>query len=142
ASTSKSAMQYLVDKRDNDKWWGLYSWHNGDLVGMSHLEIVGKFNRPTHITPLKQFYSPSKNTDLYLFGDSYTRHLNDSVFAGVRAFHYIDRNHGYNYHLDSSKRNILLIEIAERYLRPYFGKLQMIDQVCDSAIRKTQMSLS
>jgi hypothetical protein len=141
ASTSRSAMQFVAEKRDNDTWWGSYQGRHGDLVSMSYLDFVKKFY------PGREHYSIKppvpdlqRNTVLYLDGDSYARHLNDTAFAGVAAYHYIDRNHGANYHLDTTRKNILLIEISERYVRPYFGSLRMLDEVCDSAIKKKNIA--
>jgi hypothetical protein len=141
ASTSRSVMQCLSGLRDHNGWWGAYQGKNGDLLSMAHLEIVGKFNPVPDKVPFKRRnYTGSPSTALYLHGDSYTRHLNDSLFEDVLAYHYIDRNHGSNYHLDSTKRNILVIEISERYFRSYFGSLQMLDEVCDSLVKKKKIT--
>lgn len=148
ASTSRTAMQFVSEHRDNNKWWGSYQCLNGDLISMSYLDIVKRFNPPVEMTPLKKpDYNSVRNTVLYLHGDSYmycrnTGRLKDSVFAGLSGFYMIDRNHGMNYHLDSTKRNILVIEVSERYLRAYFSGLQMLDEVCDSVIKKKSIALS
>jgi hypothetical protein len=118
-STSRTAMQFISEHRDTDKWWGAYPCLHGDLVSMSYLDIVKKFNPPADTFRLKKsnYYGP-KNIDLYL----------------------VDRNHGMNYHLDATKKNILVIEISERYLRAYFSGLQMLDEVCDSVIKKKSIA--
>ncbi len=146
-STSRAAMKYITDKRDNDEWYGTYQCMHGDLTSMCYLDIVRRFNPPVVMAPLKKPAIPGpRNISLYLHGDSYmycsrTRRLNDSVFAGVGNYYFIDRNHGMNYHLDSSKKNILLIEVSERYLRAYFSGLQILDEVCDSVVRKKTIAL-
>jgi hypothetical protein len=133
ASTSRTAMQYITEKRDKDAWYGTYQGMNGDLIGMSYLDFVKRFQLGPR-TPLKRAnYNGEKNTVLYIHGDSYARKLHDSVFAGVSALHNIDRNHGMAFTLDTTKRNILIIEVSERYIRPYFSGIQILDEVYDSA---------
>jgi hypothetical protein len=141
ASTSRTAMQYISEKRDNDKWWGVYQCANGDLVSLSYLDFVSEFKLPKNQLPiLRPAYNGPKNTALYLHGDSYSYHLHDTDFAGLAAFYPIDRNHGLNYHLDSTKRNILIIEVSERYVRAYFSGLQIFNELCDSVIRKKSIA--
>src|SRR4051812_10767891 len=99
-STSRSAMQYLFEKRDVHKWWGTDQLDHGDLSSMSNLYLVPKFLVPRTVYHLKHPVSGTPaNTALYLHGDSYTRHLDDSVFAGVCRYYYIDRNTSGRYHL-------------------------------------------
>ncbi len=132
-STSRNAMEYISIKRDTTAWWGAYPCLNGDLVSLSYLDAVKRFNPPPNHVPLKKAeHSTSDNIVLYLHGDSYTYHLSDSIFTGTSAFHYIDRNHGLKFTLDTSKRNVLVIEVSERYLRPYFSTLRMLDEVGDT----------
>jgi len=140
-STSRTAMQFVATHRDSEKWWGGYPCLHGDLVSLSYLDIVKRFNPPPDNTESpRPPWSGPRTTRLYLHGDSYTYHLPDSVFAGLDQLVLIDRNHGINYHLDSTKRNILLLEVSERYLRPYFSGLQMLDEVCDSAVKKKNLA--
>ncbi len=143
ASTSRNAMQYISQKRDNNEWWGSYQCLKGDLVSMAYLDIVKRFNPlPENENANRAAYNVPKSTILYLHGDSYSRHLSDSDFAGVRKYIPIDRNHGINYHLDTANKNILLIEISERYFRLYFSGLQILDEVCDSVIKKKTIAWS
>ncbi len=136
-STSRNAMQYISEKRDTTAWWGAYPCLNGDLVSLSYLDAVKRFNPPPDHTPfMHAAHAPSDNIVLYLHGDSYTYHLSDSVFTGTSAFHYIDRNHGMEFSLDSSKRNILIIEVSERYIRPYFSTLRILDEVGNTSKNK------
>ena len=134
ASTSRTAMQYITDKRDiKNRWWGLDELDHGDLASLSYLQFVPKFapdKEPEHAK--RPEYSGQKNTALYLDGDSYSRRLADTCFAGVAEFHLIDRNHEARFHLDTTKRNILIIEISERYLRPYFGDLKIFNELVDT----------
>jgi hypothetical protein len=141
ASTSRTAMQYISEKRNVDTWWGSYQCLNGDLVSMSYLDAVKKFNQPNPRTGFKQpVYNGVRNTALYLVGDSHTWHVKDSNFVRLSSFYYFERIHGGYYHLDTTKRNILLIEISERYLQSYFSSLQMFDEVYDSSTRKKNLS--
>ncbi len=130
ASTSRDAMQYLSTKRDVNKWWGTDQLNHGDLASMSYLYFVDRFAAETNnFTFPKPPFKGNANIALYLHGDSYSRHLQDTFFAGVSQFVLIDRNHGIKYHLDSAKRNILLIEVSERYVRPYFGSLRIFNEL-------------
>jgi hypothetical protein len=143
-STSRSAMQYLSEKRDiKNRWWGVDELDHGDLASISYLNFVEKFAQPvTFPAPLPAAYNGPKNTILFLDGDSYTRHMSDTLFAGVNELVYIDRNHGTKFHLDTSKRNVLLIEISERYVRPYFGDLKIFNEVYDSVTINKSACLS
>jgi hypothetical protein len=142
-STSRQAMAYITAKRDVNKWWGTYQCLNGDLVSMSYLDFIKKFNPGPDTNHLEHtVHAPSDNTVLYIHGDSYTWHLGDSNFAGVSSLIYINRDHGCNYHLDSTKRNILIIEISERFVWDYFSTLRMFDEVCDSVIKKKSITCS
>ena len=138
ASTSPTAMKYISVTRDIDTWWGTYQNSHGDLTGMSYLDLVKKFALPNDLSPIRRpAYSGPKNTVLYLYGDSYSYHIDDTFFAGICAFYPINRVGGYQYHLDTTKRNILIIEIAERYLRGYFNDLRMLDHFYDPAKQKS-----
>ncbi len=110
---------------------------HGDLISMSYLDFVKKLNpEPIPRVFKRPSYNGIKNTVLYLHGDSFTRHLNDTDFAGLYSFNYIDRNHGSIYHLDTTKRNILIIQVSERYLQFYYNGLQIFDEFHDTALNR------
>ncbi len=141
ASTSREAMAFISNARDNKFWWGTYQCLHGDLVSMSYLDFVKAFNPPNPPRHAKRTaYTGTKNIALYLDGDSYTWPVRDTNFAGVSEYHFIERIHGGSYHLDSSKKNILLIEISERYFYSYFSGQQMINEVLDTTIKKKSVS--
>ena len=73
-------------------------------------------------------------------GDSFTWHLCDSDFAGLESFCYFQRNHGLKYHLDTTKKNVLVIEVSERYLQSYFTGFQMFNEVIDTTIKAKKIS--
>lgn len=136
ASTNRTAMQWISAHRDNPGWWGAYEGRHGDLLGIAHLDMVPRFREVT--TPVaysKPIDTGTKDIALFLHGDSYTRHMKDSFFTGIAAYHFIDRNMGAVYHLDTlHQRNVLVIEISERYFRGYFRDLGMKGQVHDSGM--------
>jgi hypothetical protein len=133
-STSRTFMQYVWAKRDGLKWWNTYPMKHGDLVSMSYLDFVPRFNPPPDRSPFKHTkYRGPKNTVVYLHGDSYTWQVRDSNLATVCAYHYISRYAGGYYKIEPAKRNILIIEIAERMFRGYFNTTKMVDEVKDSA---------
>ena len=100
---------------DRSSWWCKHNnMGGGDLVKLSYLDDVKKywalkdydFKRPTD--------DGKKNINLYLYGDSYTEDIPDSAFANVKEYHYSTKLKPQTYVLDTSKRNILIIEITER----------------------------
>jgi hypothetical protein len=67
--------------------------------------------------------------------------MTDSFFAGLTGFHYINRTHGLKFHLDTSRNNVMVIEISERYMRAYFSSLQMLDEVVDTCGTKVSSGM-
>ena len=131
-STSSTCMDLIWEKRHGSRWWSTYDYPNGDLCGMAHLDWVAKF-RPTRSEPLARPTANAKSpTTLYLVGDSYTWSLTDTLFVGNTRFHFINRYAGGRYHLDSSSRNILIIELSECMIRDYFSNSHLLEEVNDS----------
>lgn len=126
-------MQKISDARnDNDAWWGSHFPYEGDLVGMSYLYFEKSFHKPKE----KIYTKADCNKDsinLVIWGDSYTQYMSDSCFCAA----------GYQYgrryfstmkcKIDSTKRNILIIEITERGVRGYFNNTDMFNHVECSA---------
>jgi hypothetical protein len=126
-------MQYLSDKRNLDAWWGSYQCPDGDLISMSYLDLIGSFFLPedrTRISPPS--YKGKKNIALYLQGDSYSWHINDTDFCGLAVYKHIPRRTKLKYQLDSTQTNILLLEIAEREVRNYLSTTAIFDEIIDS----------
>jgi len=99
----------------NNAWWGKHNSGGGDLVALSYLDDIPQFNEP------KQYHfartaDSAKNIDLYLFGDSFTEDLPDSIFAHSHAYHYGNYVKGLTYQLDPTKKNILILEVSERFM--------------------------
>jgi len=139
-STSRSVIKCLLEKRDNNEWWGVNQLIHGDLASISHLDYLNKFSLPTHSTLKRANYTGPKNTTLFIHGDSYLYKVQDSIFAGISSFHFTGWNNQYHYHLDSSKRNVLIIEVAERLVRNYYGTTEILDELCDTTITKKNIS--
>ncbi len=140
-STSRPVMKFIVEQRDNDKWWGVFQSRQGNLASMAHLDFLKKFYTPRikeHIKPADPTYP--KKSSLYLFGDSYTWSLRDTNFAGISSFHFINRYIGGSYHLDTTKRNILIIALGEATIREYFDSTRMIEDLYDSAKKKNNIT--
>ncbi len=134
ASTSRNAMQYLSDKRDRNAWWGTYQCPHGDLISMSYLDFIGSFLLPedkTRIHPPP--YNGRRKTVLFLQGDSYSWHMNDTDFCGLVDYKHIPRRTKLNYQLDTTRTNILLLEIAEREVRNYLSTQSIFEEIIDSA---------
>ena len=136
ASTSRIAMDYLKDVRNGDKWWCVYQ-SKGNLLRMSHLDFIKKFapaDEPGRTPARAAGYA--KNTALYLYGDSYTWSLHDSDFTSSE-YHFINLYLGGKYHLDTTKKNILVIEIAELSIRDHFKDTHMTEALHDTVPLKT-----
>jgi hypothetical protein len=141
-STSRTCMKYIVTLRDNEKWWGYNQLRGGNLAGISDLAFLKTFycdldnynfvTRPAYVGPRK--------IALYLAADSYTWALRDTNFAGISRFFLINRYDGGLYHLDNSKKNILLIAISENLFRAYFSNQKMLNTIHDSSISEKDES--
>ncbi len=102
--------------------WGLTqdSYRYGDLYRLSNL---AQFKQPTEVCPKKFANTHSKNNvALYIIGDSFTEkeRINASDFNtnGYLRLHWNDSLHT---SLDSSKRNILVLQTVERHFREHFA---------------------
>ncbi len=134
ASTARSLMKRIYDKKDylvNTSWWGEHISPWGDLVYMSYLDDIAKFHEKGGYNFVRPHDGCNKNIDLYLCGDSYTEYIPDSAFARIHSFHFVRNysNQQIGYKPDSSKRKILIIETAERYLRDYLESRQIFDKL-------------
>ena len=102
--------------------FGLHNGTGGDLVSISYLDNVKHFKEKYEF----KFVKPSddtgsRNIDLYIYGDSYMLEIPDSAFTGVHSYHFCRRGYqDMTYSLDPHKKNILIIEIAERFARVEF----------------------
>jgi hypothetical protein len=143
ASTSRTAMKYISDKRGNDKWWGVGQLNQGDLASMSGLYFLHKFYAPEKTLLKRAQYNGPKKTVLFIHGDSYLWRIanGDSVFAGISSLHYIGWSNTFHYHLDTAERNILIIEVSERLLRAYYGTTEIIDELCDTTVKNKRTSV-
>ena len=110
------------DYRQNTSWWGEHHSENGDLVNLAYLDDINTFRSPKDYVFTTPADTGAKNIDLYVWGDSYLEDVPAKVFAHV-ANYYFGRTYfkEMHYKLDKSKRNILLIETSERFVRPYFS---------------------
>ena len=129
-STSKDMMQKISDARnDHDEWWGAHFAYEGDLVGMSYLYYVKDFHKPRQRVFAPRNCDNGKAVNLVLWGDSYTMHFRDTDFCADR-FQYGRRYfEDIQYKLDTSLRNVLIIESTERHIREYFSGNRIYDEV-------------
>ncbi len=121
-------------------WWGAHQLDHGDLSSISHLDYLNKFHESLKTEVRHTSYTGPKNTVLFLHGDSYTWKLRDTMFDGICDYKFIGWSNPCKYHLDSTKRNVLVIEVTERLLRNYYGNTQIIDQLTDTGIKKKALS--
>ncbi len=111
----------LKSHEQNTSWWGEHYTPNGDLVNMSYLDDIQTFNSPKDYKFTTPADTGNKNIDLYVWGDSYLEDVPSKAFAHINSYHF-GRNYyaELHYKLNKNKRNILIIESAERFVRPYF----------------------
>ncbi|MCW3121601.1 MAG: hypothetical protein JWQ38_1093 [Flavipsychrobacter sp.] len=132
SGTSRNVMAYVSKaKQHSAGWWGEHQCNCGDLTNMSYLDDIDVFHTPKDY----QFKKPidnvrNKQTDLYLYGDSYVEDVPSFVFAGIHAFHagraqYTDLL----YTLDRTKKNVLIIERSERYIRSEYRNLELFNHL-------------
>lgn len=129
-STSRKAMQYISECRnENPAWWGVHKPVNGDLVTMAYLERLGTYNAPLDY----KFTRPADsigNIDFYVHGDSYIWKIPDTAFARTHSYRFGWRfRSDIFYDLDTTRRNILLVEVSERYARMYFAGTNIFNHV-------------
>jgi hypothetical protein len=129
-STSRTAMQYISERRnENPAWWGVHKPVEGDLVTMAYLEGLNKYNAPIDY----KFTRPADsigNIDFYTHGDSYIWKIPDTAFAHTHSYRFGWRYRSdIVYTLDTARRNILLIEVSERYARMYFSGTNIFNHV-------------
>src|SRR5450631_2364144 len=122
-SSSDRLMKRIIEKRSAlNNSFGIHQSPGGDLVSMSYLDKVKRFQESFEY----KFVRPAddtgkKNIDLYIYGDSYLMEFPDSAFCCINSYHYCRRGYqDMQYTLDPNKKNILIIEIAERFARVEF----------------------
>jgi|SRR5450432_384181 hypothetical protein len=122
-SNSDHLMEKIIAGRSAlNNSFGIHQFPGEDLVSISYLDNVKRFqdkdefifNKPVDDTG-------SRNIDLYIYGDSYLMEIPDTAFSSINSYHYCRRSYqDMNYSLNPHKKNILIIEIAERFARVEF----------------------
>ena len=102
--------------------WGLTkdSYRYGDLYRLSNLPQFKQEQLPCNNTP--RFNSPTDSTALYIIGDSFTEHQRVvKQDFNVGAYTRIHWNEAETIQLDTSRRNILVLQTVERHFREHFA---------------------
>lgn len=130
-STSRSIMQSISDKRAGFTGaFGIHRANGGDLLNMSFLDNETKFQQQVNFVFNRSPDTVKRNINLYLWGDSYVMHIPDYAFAHVNKFQFGRRDFSdLHYKLDPTKKNILIIENGERFVRIYFKYLVIFDHI-------------
>ena len=132
ASTSGPIMHFLNTKRAGlSGWAGVHhAVGAGDLVSMAYLDKEKNFYEAKDYRFTRPSDTGNRNIDLYVYGDSYVWEVPDSAFGHISHYHFARRDYtDLNYTLDPHKKNILLIEDGERFIRPYFQYFAIFDHV-------------
>jgi hypothetical protein len=127
-SSSDKMMNAIITMRTGlNNNFGIHQFPGGDLVSISYLDKVKKFQeKDEYLFTRPAGDTGNKKIDLYIYGDSYLREVPDSAFCCINSYHFCRR--GYQdmaYTLDTTKKNILIIEIAERFARIEFELAEM-----------------
>src|SRR6201989_2845675 len=131
-SSSDNMMNLITARRtDLDGWFGIHRWSAGDLVSMSYLDHVNRFQEKEEehfVKPVDD--SAGRNIDLYIYGDSYLMSVPDSAFSSINSYHFGRRTYeDLIYSLDPHKKNILIIEFAERLTRNELRRLDLYNHL-------------
>jgi hypothetical protein len=131
-SSSHVIMDKIIQKRAKLK--GLFGVHYseaGDLVSMGYLDNVKRFKESYDYTFTRPADTSGKrNIDLYIYGDSYLEYVPDTAFGSINRYHYSRRSQNdLTYTLDPHKKNILIIEYAERFARGEFRNFDIYNHV-------------
>ena len=136
-STSKKQMSNISSTRnESTDWWGSQKdVSNGDLLRMSYLSLVPYLHSPSdYVFKDVSNNDTPNNINLYLNGDSYTYKIPATVWQGVNKYTYAwVYNQHIKYQLDTSKKNILILEHSERYVRHFLAGLDVLKLIYDSA---------
>lgn len=133
ASAHWSTMQRISAYRndgDGSQWWHPYTTKAGDLAKMAYLADVPKFRDTSKYRFRKTADTGRRNVNLYIAGDSYLLQVPADAFTGVNRYSYARRFHDVlEYERDSTKTNILILEISERYVQSYLSRRDMLKDV-------------
>ncbi len=99
------------------KWYQRYISPWGDLVSMSHMDGIARFREEKLYTYEKADCISKRTIALFVFGDSYTRDIPDSVFCNVDSYHYARITGKFDFKPEQGKKNVLILEMTERYVR-------------------------
>ncbi|HEV7230380.1 MAG TPA: hypothetical protein VGO45_03565 [Bacteroidia bacterium] len=115
-SSNRKWMERVSDFRFSREWLAPDQYKNGDLYGMCFLP---QYKEPASDPVFKKYECEHSGLNLYLLHDSYLQNrLYTSYFKGADSLVQIDyRNGTAGICLNGRKKNILLIETAERYAR-------------------------
>ena len=93
-------------------WYGKNNNQWGDLSNMGLLDGIKKFHEPKGYKFINAADDGTKNIDLYILGDSHVEDVPGYAFANTSSYYF---GRGLVYSLNQSKKNILIIETAERF---------------------------
>jgi hypothetical protein len=115
-SSNRKWMEAISGFRFSCEWLAPDQYKNGDLYGMCFLT---GYKEPATDPVFKKYEPANSRLNLYILHDSYLQNrLYASYFKGADSLIQIDyRNGASNISLNGKKKNILLIETAERYAR-------------------------
>ncbi len=143
SGTHRDIVAYIWERKHHHLWWGEHQSNFGDLSNIAYLDDIKIFQTPNdyQFTPPADTAGP-KNVDLYVFGDSYIEDVPCYAFAHVNACRTGRKDqHDLIYQLDKAKRNVLLIETAERYVRSNYGTSDIYSHIKKDALPVTRAKI-
>src|ERR1700761_3955694 len=122
-SSSEPFMKTVAQARyKSDAFWGSDKYAYGDLFGLSYLPEF-RINQPK-VAGLITIDVPKSKRDINLYGlvDShiYAFVKSDTIFYGVKNYWYskwADSATNETIHIDTTKKNVLFIEVVEHNIR-------------------------
>lgn len=102
----------------------------GDLYALCYLPAF-RAPRPQYAPKPPAAQTSPKKTVLYVLGDSYLANkLSDSLFVGVSGLHFYRHEHALpTLRLDTLQQNYVMIEVAERKLKPYLLDTALLERL-------------
>jgi len=99
------------------KWYRIYHSPWGDLTSQANLDGVKKFREPKSFKYIRPPGINKRTVALFVFGDSYTKDIPDSVFCNTAAYHFGHVTGKFELQPERALKNVLIIEMTERNAR-------------------------
>jgi hypothetical protein len=111
-----------------NKWYFRYISPWGDLVHRTNLDGISKFREEKNYTYERAPGVNKQNVALFVYGDSYTRDIPDSVFRNAGAYAHARITGRFSFRPVAGKQNVLVLEMTERHIRSILHSIEDFSQ--------------